>query len=511
MKKITVVILLILTSVVAVANPVDEQRARQVAQMAAKLYSWEMLKQGKAEVNPNAECQLKDLTAEVCIPNIYVYDYVIADGNREGFVVVSGDDAVEPVLAFSNEGTLVMNPAVRFHLQQYSRQIDNFRKSGAVANKALQTKWTKMVSGRALSDAIEQYETKGDIYSDVVERLLGGMRWGQGNPYNRLCPGNSVTGCVATAFGMIMNYWNYPVHGFGQHSYNGAENPAAYGNWRWGELSADFEHTYYDWAHMGDYAAINSSDTVVDAVATLLYHLGISLDMNYSPDGSGCWSLPEYAIYDTSLHLSASMGADTRIPRHFGYKFSYAGLRDSVHNDSLWLRMLYNSLVDSMPVYYAGWAKDGSDDGHSATQGHGYILDGYFSDAIDSNMFHINWGWSGSANGYFKLDAMTPSGSDFTQWHGAIIGLEPDTSYHGYNQLDIRTIKPSASTVYSDAGRIVVKKCGGSAVAVYDLLGRVVARRNGCSNAEWSTAVRPGVYVVCVGNQAGRKVVVMGE
>lgn len=509
MKKLSVVLLAVLVSMATMAAPVDAQRARQVALTAAKLYSWELSQQNKARMNPNAECLLKDVTAEVGISHIYVFNYAIADGNREGFVVVSGDDAAAPVLAFSDEGALEMNPAVRFHLEQYSHQIASAQEAGTCASKVLQHKWEQLASGKAINEAVQRFEAKGDLYNDNINRLLGGMVWGQSDPYNRRCPGGSVTGCVATAFGMIMNYWDYPVHGFGQHSYNGADNPAAYGNWQWGEQSADFEHTYYDWKHMDNYAVINSSDSVVNAISTLLYHLGVSLDMNYGLDGSGCWSLPEYATYDTSLHLSATVGADTRIPRHFGYKFSYAGMRDSVHSDSLWLQMLYNSLADSMPIYYAGWAKDDSDDGHSGTSGHGYILDGYFSDAIDSNLFHINWGWNGSANGFFKLDAMRPNNSDFTQWHGAIIGLEPDTSYHGYDPSGIRTLESATAIVYSEAGRIVVKGCENSVVAIYDLMGRIVAHRDSRQGAEWSTAVNRGIYVVRVGNQMGQKVVVM--
>jgi len=509
MKKLSVIVLAMLASMAAVAAPVDSQRARQVAKTAAQLYSWEMSQPVKAGLNPYAECQLEDKTVEVGIANLYVYNYVIADGSREGFVVVSGDDMTAPVLAFSDEGALEMNPAVRFHLEQYSHQIAAAREVGTTADLAVQVKWEQLASGKALSEAVQRYEAKGDLYNDNIPRLLCGMRWGQGNPYNRLCPGGSVTGCVATAFGMLMNYWDYPVHGFGQHSYNGEDNPAAYGNWTYGEQSANFEETYYDWAHMEDFAYINSPDSVINAISTLLYQIGVSLDMNYSPSGSGCWSLPEYAIYDTSLHLSATVGADTRIPRHFGYKFSYSGMRDSVHSDSLWLQMLYNSLADSMPIYYAGWAQDNSDDGHSGTSGHGYILDGYFSDAVDSNMFHINWGWSGSADGYFKLDAMRPNNSDFTQWHGAILGFEPDTSYHGYDPSVIRTLEPATAIIYSQAGRILVKGCENSTVTVYDLMGRLVAQRGSREGAEWSTSVRPGIYVVRVGNQIGRKVVVM--
>ncbi len=508
MKKLSVVMMALLASVAAAAAPVEASRARQVAQTAARLYSWELLRPTQAGLSPKAACRLSDITAEVGISHLYVYNYAVADG-REGFVVVSGDDVAAPVLAFSDEGPLVMNPAVRFHLEQYGREIAAAQAAGVTATPRVQSQWQQLASGAALDEAIRRYEAKGDLYNDNIPRLLGAMRWGQGNPYNRLCPGGSVTGCVATAFGMIMNYWDYPVHGFGQHAYNGADNPAAYGNWSYGEQSANFEETYYDWAHMDDFAFINSSDTVIEAISTLLYQLGVSLDMNYSPDGSGCWSLPEYATYDTSLHLSASVGADTRIPRHFGYKFSYAGMRDSVESDTLWLQTLYNSLADSMPIYYAGWARDDSDDGHSGTSGHGYILDGYFSDVTDSNMFHINWGWSGSADGFFKLDAMTPNNSDFTQWHGAIIGLEPDTSYHGYDPAGIRSFAPATARIYSRAGRVEVRGCEHLSVAVYDLMGRRVAQRGVQSGAEWSAALRPGIYVVCVGHQPGRKVVVM--
>jgi len=511
MKRLSFVVLALMVAVAAVASPVTPQRARKVAETAARLCSWELQHKTTHGLDPYADCQLRDVTLAVGIADIYVFDYTIADGGREGFVVVSGDDVAAPILAFSDEGAFETNPAVRFHLEQYGRQIAAARQRGAVATPEVQHKWDAMVSGEALTEAIRHYEVdgKGDFYDDNIARLLGSMIWGQGNPYNRRCPGGSVTGCVATAFGMIMNYWDYPEHGFGQHAYNGADNPAAYGDWRWGELSADYEHTYYDWANMNDYAYINSPEPVITAISTLLYQIGVSLDMNYGLDASGCWSLPEYAIYDTSLHLSATVGTDTRIPRHFGYKYSYAGMRDSVHSDSLWLRMLYQSLADSMPVYYAGWSKDDSEDGHSGTSGHGYVIDGYFSDATDSNMFHINWGWSGSSDGYFKLDAMTPGNSDFTQWHGAVIGLQPDTSYHGYDPAAINPRQIERTMAYGQVGHIRVSGCEGKAVVVYDLMGRPVAQRSAREGKEWTLAVRQGIYVVRVGNQLGRKVVVL--
>ena len=511
MKKLSVVLLAVLVSMATMAAPVDAQRARQVALTAAKLYSWELSQQNKARMNPNAECLLKDVTAEVGISHIYVFNYAIADGNREGFVVVSGDDAAAPVLAFSDEGALEMNPAVRFHLEQYSHQIASAQEAGTCASKVLQHKWEQLASGKAINEAVQRFEAKGDLYNDNINRLLGGMVWGQSDPYNRRCPGGSVTGCVATAFGMIMNYWDYPEHGFGQHSYNGEDNPAAYPGWNYGELTADFEHTYYDWANMEDYAYINSPEEVKTAIGTLMFHIGVALDMRYGENASGCWSLPEYAIYDTSLHLDPKISAPYRIPKHFGYKFSYAGMRDSIGSDTLWMQMLYQSLADSMPIYYAGWERDSSDDGHSGTSGHGYILDGYFSDEVDSNLFHINWGWDGNNNGLFKLDAMTPSGYDFTQWHGAVIGLEPDTSYHGYDPAAIPMPSMAMPKVFSRNGHIVADGIDGQATAVFDMMGRCVATRPAHQGNTWSLHVRPGIYVVRIGQLPAQKVIVINN
>lgn len=495
----------------AMARPVDFKQAEQVALRAAYLMYLEQ--------HPAAQKQQLQVTHEFDpryspYSNIYAFNIAFTIDNEladEGFIVLSGDNIAAPVLAFSTEGALdheQMNPAVLAMLDRYDKQIAAAKSQGVQYVPAAWEKWQQLASIQTAEDALALMP-KGDVNNDNIPRLLGGMRWNQGKPYNDKCPRGSVTGCVATAFGMIMNYWDYPVHGFGRHSYNGLDNPAAYPNWTYGELSVDYENTYYDWEHMADYIMISSDEAEIDAVSTLIYHIGVALDMHYTPEGSGCWSLPEYAIFDTALHLEPTVGADTRIPRHFGYKFSYAGMRDSIGNDSIWLEMLYTSLAEGKPIYYAGWAKENNEAGHSATSGHGYILDGYFSDAVDSNLFHINWGWGGSQDGFFKLDAMKPSSSDFTQWHGAIIGLEPDTSYHGYDMSGILPVATDLARIYAHTGRVVVNGCQGSAVAVYDLMGRTVAQRPSTPAAEWSAQLKPGVYVVRVANQPGKKVIVL--
>ena len=504
MKKLIIATVLLLTCLTAAAGPVSSKRAVIVAENFIRF------QYGKHGVSIDGLFSAVEVSAPAGVENIHVVNYLWIPNYSssylyQGYVIVSGDDIADPVLAFSRTalfGTTDICPAMLAHLQGYGRQIEAAKAKGVQPTASVSRKWQLLET-----DEWRSLLGKGDINDDYIPNLLGDMRWGQGQPYNDLCPGGSVTGCVATAFGMIMNYWDWPEHGWGQHSYNGENNPAAYPNWTYGELSADFEHTYYDWEHMADYAVINSSDSVKRAISTLLFQIGVSLDMHYTPEGSGCWSLPEYAIFDTSLHLEPTLGADYRIPKHFGYKYSYAGMRDSIGNDSLWMQMLYTSLKEGKPIYYAGWAKDDSEAGHSGTSGHGYILDGYFSDITDSNFFHINWGWSGSYNDYFKLDAMKPSSSDFTQWHGAIIGLEPDSAYQGYNPAAIRPVEVSNALVYSQRDRIVMRQLEGQPVAVFDIMGRRIASQG--QRDEWSLSVRPGIYLVRVGNAQSKKIAVI--
>lgn len=518
MKKILLTAVALLLALTTTASPVSYERASKVAVNAFRTYC---LEQGIGSKTSDSASKWSVYQVYASgIDNLYLFNIYGSDSKgvvEQGFVVVSGDDIATPVLAFSTETVLTygntlkeINPAAYAHLQRYGKQIAAAKVEGMAATSATKQKWAQLESAYVIDDTRARIAAKGDYLDDNIPQLLGNMIWGQTEPYNALCPGGSVTGCVATAFGMIMKYWNYPEHGFGMHAYNGADNPAAYPDWRYGIQYADFEHTYYDWENMGDYAAINSPNEVKTATATLLYHIGVSLNMHYTPDGSGCWSLPEYAMFDTSLHLyqmAYTIGADYRIPRHFGYKYSYSGMRDSIGNDSLWNTMLYHSLAEGKPIYYAGWAAADNEAGHSGTSGHGYIIDGYFSDAIDTNYYHINWGWNGSYNGFFKLDAMRPSNSDFTKWHGAIIGIEPDTSYHGYDYTGIAPLALDEALVYGCNGFVSVRNAQGLRVSIFDVTGRLVYG-SVLHLSDWKLALRPGFYAVQVGSTPAKKILV---
>ena len=204
--------------------------------------------------------------------------YYVVNFGAEGFVIVAGDDRSQPVLAFSNEGAFVtedMPAHIRFFLDGYSEEIQYLIDNQQITNKNTRLKWDEL-----LSDATSaSKDGNGDI---VVAPLLGNSKWNQTQYYNAHCPvdetgdpsygGHAAVGCGALVMGEIMRYWRFPTTGQGSHSYNSS----------YGTLSANFGATTYHYESMPDkFTLTNHPDSCVEAVATLLYHCGVSVNMNY--------------------------------------------------------------------------------------------------------------------------------------------------------------------------------------------------------------------------------------
>jgi len=206
--------------------------------------------------------------------------------------------------------------------------------------------------------------------------------------------GKCYAGCVADAMAMVMKYHNYPTHGYSSHSYahtiaNGFSN-------NFGTLTANFWATTYNWASMPN--NVTSTNT---AVATLIYHCGVSVNMDYDDQGSGAY------LTDATAALR----------NYFVYSAQYAMRNMFTDND--WTLLIKNSLDSLRPVIYGG-----NDDGMG---GHAFVCDGYQNSGTYSNMFHFNWGWSGTSNGYIYLNNIAPDGTgyDFDDGQQIIYNIYP--------------------------------------------------------------------------------------
>ncbi|MCX6250661.1 MAG: C10 family peptidase [Bacteroidetes bacterium] len=314
-----------------------------------------------------------------------------------GFILVAADDASIPVLAYSFEDPMpaeITNPSVKAWLESYSREI-HYIVTNHLSNDATVKQWKDLETGN---------------YPPMMRDVnpLVNTTWDQGCFYNALCPaagggqcGHVWTGCVATAMAQIMKYHNYPPQGVGSHSY---VSPT------YGTQYADFGNTTYNWASMPN--NVGSGNT---AVATLMYHDGVSVNMQYATSGSGAYS--EDVPYALMNYFNYHPGIEIK------YKNNYTNVED-------FKNLIRADLDQQLPVYYSG-----SGNG----EGHAWVCDGY---RMSDGMFHFNWGWSGSSNGWYAIGSLNPGGYQFNDGNSVVLHIKP------YNpNLIVRIIHPVNNAV----------------------------------------------------------------
>ena len=367
-------------------------------------------------------------------PSFYVVNF-----NGEGFVIVAGDDRVQPILAFSNEGAFIdenIPDHIRFFLDGYTEEIQYIVDSQQYGEKAILQQWETL-----LSDATPA-QKDGDV---VVGPLIGDIAWNQTRYYNDLCPvdttgnvaygGHAAVGCGAVVMGQIMRYWQFPTTGTGSHSYNSNN---------YGTLYANFGATTYHYENMPDrLTATYHPDSCVLAVATLLYHCGVAVNMNYGP--------------------SASVSNSNKIVSALSTYFRYPATVQYIERGSLslavWLNYLKGELDERAPFMYGGSGSYG---------GHVWVCDGY----RDDNYFHFIWGWGGQQNGYYALTNCSSYG--FNSNHAIIIGIRgPELPPDAVGEHHAENVKvfpnPSNGNVYVCAELDPVLE-----LQVFDMFGRML-------------------------------------
>lgn len=399
MKKLLTLICIAVFSVTNIwAKHVDVEKAKQVgsAFLASKInQSPAQLQSGLTLAYTSASAATSAVSNRSDVVYFYVFNL-----NTSGFVMVSGDDQVMPVPAYSDETTFDPENIpynTKKWLEEYKEQIRDAIENQVQATEQITADWNLYLSGSSANQA-----TNGAV-SPLVKTT-----WNQSPYYNSMCPSSSVTGCVATAMAQIMKYWNYPETGSGFHSYKHST---------YGTLSANFGSTTYKWSSMPN--SISSSNS---SIATLMYHCGVSVDMDYSPQSSGA-----YVISDRSPVTNC---AEYAFKTYFGYKSSLDGIERANYTQTSWINKLKTELDAGRPILYAGFGNGG---------GHAFVCDGY----DNSDYFHFNWGWGGAYNGYFSINALNPSGTGtgggsggYNTGHQAIIGIEPVTP--GTDKSDLK-------------------------------------------------------------------------
>ena len=378
------------------ADPIDQQKAQKAG---AKFLSTTAIGQKNADIQLN-------LVSTVANRDSNDY-YVFNVSNGEGFIIVAADDRVKPILAYSTTGQFDPNhisEGFQFTLDGFRQEIQYIREHNLSATPDIVAEWNAVTKTGSLN--------RGNKTRVVVGPLCQTI-WNQNFPFNSQCPedpegngGYVYAGCVATAMGQVMKFWDWPAQGIGSHAYN----PQGYA-----QQSANFGETDYHFELMPNALDSTSTEEEYFYIAQFLHHLGISVNMQYSGSGSGAYSddvppaLRNYFRYNCDDHIT-----NMYFP---GWGGGYSPAQ--------WGNMLKEGGLDEhLPLYYSG-----SDDNWQG--GHAFVCDGY----DENDYFHFNWGWSSRDDAWCPIGALNTTKYAFNMMNGFTGHIIPQGSEY-YSRPD---------------------------------------------------------------------------
>jgi len=366
LRKLIIVSVMMLLSVALYSEPISKDKARKMAEeffgveLSTKSLPMTLVWTGPDSATKSSSEQVP----------FYVYNY----GN-EGFVIVSGDDSIEPILAYSFDHAFILEGMPEEIYSWYKQKAD-------IINYAIKNNIT--------SEARPSTKASGSV-------LLQTASWHQSHPFNQFCPedsgGQTVTGCTNTAAAILMRYYSYPEKGVGtipSYKYTSADNTLVT------LPEIPLGHTY-DWENMpldGPYTEEQGKE-----IAILMYEIGVMNQSFYASEGTGAYSEPV-------KFLSKYYGYDKSVKYYYRDGFS----------DSQWEGIIRDALDQAHPVIMSGYDN---------TSGHTFVIDGYRNEYY----FHINFGWGANYNAYEVITPIVGKESaliDFYLGQTIIPNLYPD-------------------------------------------------------------------------------------
>ncbi|MDO4994499.1 MAG: C10 family peptidase [Bacteroidales bacterium] len=315
------------------------------------------------------------------VERLHAYNEMSVYGNEDGFVFISRDERIKPVLGYT-EGTfdtLNMPEGLRWWIQKMDQCLADWRNMPDDVVAAYQESTLRLVEG----------------YTAVPNFVKS--KWDQGEPYNYYTPmcktaysgtktEHASTGCVATAMAQILYYFQYPAQGQGEGSYTvfnlSGENIVSAGSKK---VSVEGVYEYSKMKNV--YGGATTTDQK-EAIGTLMRDCGYSAQMSYNLDGYGSSGAH---IFHAAAGMATNFSYDELAIRYY--------TRDYFTTEE-WLKLVYDELTLKRPILYGGVQPPSS--------GHAFVLSGF----NDKGLVFVNWGWSGSGNDYYDIALLnSPSGT----------------------------------------------------------------------------------------------------
>ena len=281
--------------------------------------------------------------------------------NPKGFIMVPTDDQAVPNLAFGFDHSFDSNDmpyALNGLIDQYKAELLYLVNNQNESNLEIEALWDdyfdenfRIDHSRDVSPLLAAEFDQGGSWNNGIQAEIGF---------------NGPVGCVAVAMCQVMHYWKYPEQGIGSNYYT--ENDYGY-------IEVDFDEAFYDFDNMAATYATSASQL-------LLFHAGVSVNMDYDWSGSGAYVVGNYPSAFYAMENFFAYDSD------ISYKYK------DQHTVNEYRDIIKNELNYNRPIIAQGY-------GSGYGGGHAWNIDGY-----SGNNVHCNWGWGGSSNGYFNLNTM---------------------------------------------------------------------------------------------------------
>ena len=398
MKKLLLLLTVAIAALSMSAAPVDQATALKKARnfLVKDNYAGKVM--SPSLFNPTlAQAQKSRVQGAGAVFYIYTTD--------NAYVIVSGDDRAEEVLAYGDYKLDLKNLPAGFKdmLNQYQDAIE-----------FLQQNPTLKVS------AIPSPQNSPLLKATSVDPLLS-CNWDQEAPYYNECSFGGyqcLTGCPATSAAMVFYYWKYPTDPV--PALPGYSSTIEYSYWG----SMDYNHSAlpsvtFDWDNMRDSYSGSYTQAQGAAVAQLMHYVGHAERMIYGVNGSGISVDSVQNIVDAFI-LFGYDPESTRMLKKVESMDDYGNEGAQIYTDAQWAAILQEEMLAERPVVFCAVSTSGG--------GHAFNVDGYNS---ASNKYHVNFGWSGSGNDWFALNAFSGSGYTFNVYQQMVIGIQPPATGPG--------------------------------------------------------------------------------
>ena len=354
---------LLLTTVLAVATIVA--MANPIGRAAAMQKAQNFMR----GINPQAALQTP-ATPRRAMGNQSEKPYYIFNAeNNQGFVIVSGDDRSEEILGFSDKGFLDVDnlpSGLLYMLDTFEEDLQKLDEQG----------YTNTVDAQASSNSRRKAMS---VPREPIAPLVK-TYWTQESPFVDMMT-EDVVGCQRIASAQLLFYW-----GCDKTLATITGVPTSI------QESGKYEPQTFDKSKIRSHYRSGSGTAeeraeVARYISCVRYSLGTGTQSDMVSKGPKFWGITPGAI----------LYRQNCFPDDFE-------------------RIVYEEIKNGAPVFVGGHCK-------SATPNHYFLVDGYSHD----DFFHINWGWAGVCDGYFRLSPLNAYNwstvANWSQTFEALIGM----------------------------------------------------------------------------------------